>query len=89
MDFTHEEMLIKIKEGRDLAQNAIEIASNMRTDDEKNLYCAGVSLVAIIDESIWECIEDKSKAESLLMAVRDIVADKIIPLSITSFISLL
>ena len=53
MDFTHEEMLIKIKEGRDLAQNAIEIASNMRTDDEKNLYCAGVSLVAIIDASIW------------------------------------
>lgn len=67
----------------------MEIASNMRTDDEKNLYCAGVSLVATIDEFIWESIEDRNKAESLLMAVGDAIADKIVPLSIASFISLL
>ena len=26
MEFTHEEMLMKIKEGRDLAKNAMELA---------------------------------------------------------------
>lgn len=57
MEFTHEEMLMKIKEGRDLAKNAMELANGMRTEAEKDLYCAGASLVATIDEFIWECIE--------------------------------
>lgn len=35
MEFTHEEMLMKIKEGRDLAKNAMELADGMRTEAEK------------------------------------------------------
>lgn len=89
MEFTHEEMLMKIKEGRDLAKNAMEFAGGMRTEAEKDLYCAGASLVATIDEFIWECVEDKTKAESLLMAVADILVDKIIPLLIASFVSMI
>lgn len=85
MEFTHEEMLMKIKEGRDLAKNAMELADGMRTEAEKDLYCAGASLVATIDEFIWESIEDKSKAESLLMAV----TDKIMPLSLASLVSMI
>lgn len=45
MEFTHEEMLMKIKEGRDLAEEAIKLASGMRSEAEKDLYCAGISLV--------------------------------------------
>ena len=89
MEFTHEEMLMKIKEGRDLAKNAMELAGGMRTEAVRNLYFAGEALVATINEFIWESIEDKSKAESLLMAVRDIIVDKIMSLSIASFVSLL
>ena len=89
MEFTHEEMLMKIKEGRDLAKNAMEFARGTRTEAEKDLYCAGASLVATIDEFIWECVEDKTKAESLLMAVADILVDKIIPLLIASFVSMI
>ena len=37
MEFTHEEMLMKIKEGRDLAKNAMELANGMRTVAEKDL----------------------------------------------------
>lgn len=81
MEFTHEEMLMKIKEGRDLAKNAMELADGMRTEAEKDLYCAGASLVATI--------EDKSKAESLLMAVTDILTDKFIPLSLASLVSMI
>lgn len=89
MEFTHEEMLMKIKEGRDLAKNAMELADGMRTEAEKDLYCAGASLVATINEFIWESIEDKSKAESLLMAVTDILTDKIMPLSLASLVSMI
>lgn len=89
MEFTHEEMLMKIKEGRDLAEEAIKLASGMRSEAEKDLYCAGISLVVTIDVFICECIENKTKAENLLMAVTDILVDTILPLAIKSLNSLL
>lgn len=89
MEFTHEEMLMKIKEERDLAKNAMELADGMRTEAEKDLYCAGASLVATIDEFIWESIEDKTKAKNLLEAITDIFVDTILPLAIKSLNSLL
>lgn len=41
MEFTHEEMLMKIKEGRDLAEEAIKLASGMRSEAEKRFILCG------------------------------------------------
>lgn len=80
MEFTHEEMLEKIKEGRKIAQELVETSKNIRTEAECELWKSSKALVMTIDRFSQDAVKDAECAESLLNVIEKTMINKFLPL---------
>ncbi len=85
---THEELLLNIKKGRELAQSIVELSESRSSVAEIELWKSASALVMMIDNFSGEAVKDIACAASLLNCINDVMSDKILPLILLVTITL-
>ena len=85
---THEELLLHIKKGRELAQSIVELSESRSSAAENELWKSASALITTIDSFSVEAVKDIACARSLLDCVSDVMTYKILPLMLTVTLTL-
>lgn len=77
---THEEILEEIKEGRELAQEVVELCESTQNEACKELWSTSKALVMTIDRFSSDAVKNRATAKALLDVITETMRDEFLPL---------